>query len=70
MEERDDDLQEKGRAQERPAADDESDTEGHGFLTDPGLSQQLSRTRAADVEREARDRQRRNEVRQPQNRRG
>ena len=70
MDERNDDRQEEGRAQQPPAAEDESDVEGHGFLTGPGLTQQLSRTRAAEVERSARERQRRNEVRQPQNRRG
>ena len=69
MQDRDDEKVE-GRAQDAPPADDESDTEGHGLLTDPILAQQLSRSRSADIERQAKERQRRNEARPPQNRRG
>lgn len=70
MQDKTDDRKDEITPQQPQAADDEEDTEGHGLLTDPGLAQQLSRSRAAEVDRNARDRQRRNEVRQPQNRRG
>ena len=68
MQDRDDEKIE-GRPDAAPPTDDESDTEGHGLLTDPILAQQLSRSRSADMERQARERQRRNDAK-PQNRRG
>lgn len=42
---------------------DETDTEGHAFLVDPISTRQIARDRAADIEREARERQRRKEAR-------
>lgn len=44
-------------------AGDESDTEGHAFLVDPISTRQIARDRAAEIEREARERQRRKEAR-------
>ncbi len=70
MQDRDEERQVEGREGERPATEEEPDTEGHGLLTDPILAQQLSRSRAADLEREARERRRRNEIRPWPNRRG
>jgi hypothetical protein len=44
-------------------AGDETDTEGHVFLVDPISSRQIARDRSAEIEREARERQRRKEAR-------
>ena len=66
------DKDERDQRDQQPASgtEDESDTEGHGILTDPGLAAQLSRNRSAEIEREARARQRRNEAKPPRNQRG
>ena len=56
--------------EQRANTDEEVDTEGHGLLTDPGIAAQLSRNRSAEIEREARARQRRNEAKPPRNQRG
>lgn len=52
------------------AGQDDSDTEGHGLLPDPILNQQLARSRNADIDRDARARQRRDEVNRGRNQRG
>ncbi|MBA2556971.1 MAG: hypothetical protein H0V12_06445 [Chloroflexi bacterium] len=52
-----------------PVDSDKSDTEGHAFMIDPTTARQLSRARSADVERDARDRQRTKEAR-PNRQRG
>ena len=65
MAERDDQLE-----PQTTGTDDDADTEGHGLLTDPGMAAQLSRSRSAEIEREARERQRRNAAKQGRNQRG
>lgn len=57
----------KSRAAEDPIAGD--DTEGHMFQPDYGTSRHLANSRNAEIEREARDRQRRKEAEAKQNRR-
>ncbi len=48
----------------RDAADEEQDAEGHMFLpNDPGTARALAQGRSADIEREARERQRQKEAR-------
>ena len=56
----------RGRSSEDDLAKkraEESDTEGHVFLVDPISSRQIARDRSAEIEREARERQRRKEAR-------
>src|SRR3712207_1386718 len=48
-----------GTASAQPSED--SDTEGHGLLPDPVLNQQLARSRNADIDRDVRARQHRDE---------
>jgi hypothetical protein len=58
----------KSRATEDPMGGE--DTEGHMFQpADYGTSRHLANSRNADIEREARDRQRRKEAEAKQNRR-
>jgi hypothetical protein len=58
----------KSRASDEPMGGE--DTEGHMFQpVDYGTSRHLANSRNADIEREARDRQRRKEAEAKQNRR-
>jgi hypothetical protein len=58
----------RGRASDEPMKDE--DTEGHMFQpADYGTSRHLANSRNAEIEREARDRQRRKEAEAKQNRR-
>ena len=63
-----DDGAQAGTASTQPS--DESDTEGHGLLPDPVLNQQLARSRNADIDRDVRARQRRDEANRGRNQRG
>jgi hypothetical protein len=56
----------KRSAIEDPA---DGDTEGHMFQPDYGTSRHIANSRNAEIEREARDRQRRKEAEAKQNRR-
>ena len=57
----------KSRAAEDPMGGE--DTEGHMFQPDYGTSRHIANSRNAEIEREARDRQRRKEAEAKQNRR-
>ncbi|HSH22264.1 MAG TPA: hypothetical protein VK992_06600 [Candidatus Caenarcaniphilales bacterium] len=55
---------------DKPSTDDqrdellnEDDTEGHGLLVDPYSARKLDNSRAAEIERDARERQMRKEAR-------
>lgn len=74
MAQNDSDKQQSARLDEPvplDAANDESegsdDTEGHGLLMDVNTARGIARGRAADIEREARDRQRAKEARPNRN---